>query len=141
MNKQMICSRGTEEHIEATWFAWPWPGDQYLHEHHKGWLNTNCAQYWHHINRTLYFQHEADLQAWSVAHSQEPALTHRVMIHHNNRDLIDESSRWCEQQWGPDLFRGNWPQGTWTYGFANKMGTCMQFAQEEHAAQFALTFT
>lgn len=142
MSKQMICSRATEEQIEATWCAWAWPGDQYLHEHHKGWLNTYCTQYWHHINRTLYFQHEADLQAWHVAHSQEPALTHKVLLGSNKHSFMDECRLWCEQQWGPDLFRGGcWPQGTWTYGYVTKVGLCIQFAHEDQAVQFALLFT
>lgn len=141
MSKRMICSRATEEQIEATWHAWAWPDNQYLHAHHTHWLNANCDQYWHYLLRTLYFQNEADLHTWCVAHSQQHDLTHRVMLHHNNRDLIDEAARWCEQQWGADLFRDNWPHGTWTYGYVTKVGGCMQFAHEEQAVQFALVFT
>ena len=138
----MICSRATEDQIEATWHAWKWPGNQYLHRHHTEWLNTHCAQYWHHLPRTLYFQHESDLHTWSVAHSLEPDLTHRVLLDRNNHDLIQECTRWCEQQWGADLFRGRcWPHGTWTYGYVIKVGTCMQFAHQEQAVQFALVFT
>jgi len=142
MSKRMICSRATEEQIEATWCAWEWPGSDYLQEHHKHWLNTNCAQYWHHAQRTLYFQLEADLHAWCVAHSQAPVLAHKVLL--GDIEYVDRHARelWCTQQWGADLFRGKcWPEGTWTYGYVLKVGMCMQFAQAEQAVQFSLIWS
>lgn len=142
MSKKMICSRATEDIVLALWCAWEWPQHEYIRDHHILWLDTHCAQYWYSIGGTLYFQHEADLQAWSLAHSQEPALTHKVLLGTNKHSFMDECRRWCEQQWGPDLFSGGgWPQGTWTYGYVTQVGTCMQFANQEQAVQFALLFT
>lgn len=141
MSKQMICSLATEEQIEATWCAWEWPDNQYLHEHHTHWLNANCSQYWYNIRRTLYFQHEADLHAWHVALSQEPQLAHVVWL--GKIDYVDRQTRelWCEQQWGPDVFQGKcWPQGTWARGYVAPQGACMQFAHEDQAVQFSLTW-
>lgn len=142
MHKQMICSRATEEQIEATWCEWEWPQGEHLQEHHKHWLNVNCEQYWLHIQRTLYFQLEADLHAWSMAHSQAPVLEHQVLL--GDIEYVDRHVRelWCAQQWGPDLFRGKcWPQGTWAYGYVIKVGMCMLFAQAEQAVQFSLTWS
>ena len=141
MSKQMICSRATEEQIEALWHAWDWP-DQYLQEHHRLWLNSHCEYHWHGVSHALYFEHAADLHAWTAAHAREPQLTHRVVLTDELRHNVPELKRWCEQQWGADLFRGRcWPQGTWTYGHVLKVGMCMQFAHQEQAVQFALVFT
>jgi hypothetical protein len=142
MSKQMICSRATEEMIEAKWCAWEWPGVHYLYDHHKHWLNANCTHYWYNIQRTMYFQHEADLHAWSVAHSLEPKLEHRVLV--GNLKYPDRQARelWCAQQWGPDLFQGKcWPQGTWAYSYVLKVGHCMQFAHADHAVAFSLAWS
>lgn len=142
MSKQMICSLATEEQIEATWCAWEWPDGEYLHEHHKHWLNTNCSQYWYNIRRTMYFQLDADLHAWHMAHSLEPKLEHVVWL--GKLVYVDRQTRelWCEQQWGPDLFRGKcWPLGTWTAGYLAPQGACIQFAQAEQAVQFSLTWS
>jgi hypothetical protein len=142
MHKQMICSRATEEHIEATWCAWEWPHREYLQEHHKHWLSVNCEQYWLHVSRTLYFQLEEDLHAWCVAHSQAPTLAHTVVL--GRMDYVDRQVRelWCKQQWGPDLYQGKcWPQGTWTCGYVPTVGACMQFAHAEQAVQFSLTWS